>query len=178
MTSSVMTESWLEVGRVRSANARQREVRVVPVAGREYVFSDLGWIRFRQGGEEGLRCKVLRTRPDGEVLIVALGPGVSRDVVGQLRGARVVMTPDEMPPKPGSQVRLSDILGLKVLLPTGDPLGSIVEVFEGPANDAFAVDQGDGRRCILPVIEEVIMSVDVAGGTLEVGDIGPYVVEE
>lgn len=172
-----MTESWLEVGRVRSANARQREVRVVPVAGREYVFTDLGWIRFRQGGVDGSRCKVLRTRPDGDVLIVALSPGVSRDVIGTLRGARVMMPPEEMPPKPGSSVRLNDILGLKVMLPTGEPLGTIVEVFEGPANDAFAVDQCDGGRCILPVIEEVIMSVDVAGGTLEVGDIAPYVVE-
>ncbi|MCF6285778.1 MAG: hypothetical protein L3K26_11360 [Candidatus Hydrogenedentes bacterium] len=173
-----MTDSWLEVGRVRSASAHAREVRVTAKAGYEYVFADMAWIRFRRPAEDLLRCKVIRTRPDGDVTIVALSPGISREVVGQLRGATIVVTPEELPPKPDSAFRTRDLLGFRVVLPTGSVLGTIGEVYEGPANDAFAVDRPDGGRSILPAIDAVFESIDVEKNELRVGDITPYVVEE
>ena len=173
-----MTDAWLVVGRVRSTRAHAREVRVSARAGYEYVFADMAWIRFQRPAEDLLRCKVLRTRPDGDVTIVALGPGISRDVVGQLRGASVVLMPDELPPKPLSAFRTRDLLDFRVLLPTGTALGVVSEVYEGPANDAFAVDRPDGGRSVLPVIDAVVKSIDLEKRELYVGEIAPYVVEE
>ena len=172
-----MADSWLEVGRVRSASAPAREVRVVVKADYEYVFADMAWIRFRRGSDDRLRCKVLRVRLDGDTAIVALSPGVSRDVVGKLRGARVILTPDELPPEPGRKIRLADLIGLRVVMPDGKEMGAVVEAFKGPANDAIAVERPDGGQSILPVIDLVIQSVDLEQGEIHVGDIAPYVVE-
>ena len=113
-----------------------------------------------------------------ETAIVTLGPGVSRDIAGQLRGANAVLAPDELPPRPEGEVRLTDLLGLRVLEPTGVVLGTVSEVFEGPANDAFAIERPDGRHCVLPVIDAVIEDIDLARGEIRVGDITPFVVEE
>ena len=173
-----MSDEWKVVGRVRSVNPRGRDVRVAATKGYAYVFADMAWIQFRRGGDEPLRCKVIRTRTNDESVIVELSPGVSRDVVGELRSALVVMAEEEIPPRPGQKVRLVELLGLRVVLPTGATLGTIGEVYEGPANDAFAVDRPDGGRSILPVIEAVIESVDLDLGEVVVGDITPFVVEE
>ncbi len=173
-----MAETWLEVGRVRSTNTRAREVRVSVRSGYEYVFPPLEWIRFHRGADEPLRCKVTKVRIDGDVAIVGLAPGISRDIVGLLRSATVLMLEDELPPRPGHQFRVRDLLDYRVLLPDGTVLGIINEVFEGPANDAFAVERPDGGQSILPAIDAVIESVDLERREMRVGDIGPYVVED
>ena len=173
-----MSDEWIVVGRVRSVNPRGREVRVAAISGYAYVFANMAWIRFRRGGEDPLRCKVKRIRINDDNVIVELSPGLSRDIVGELRSTVVVMVEDEIPPRPGQKVRLVELLGLRVVLPTGATLGTIGEVYAGPANDAFAVDRPDGGRSILPVIDAVVESVDLDRGEVVVGDIAPFVVEE
>lgn len=172
-----MDEAWRETGRVRSVNPRTREIRIAIHPGLGYVFSDLAWIQFQVVPGNPLRCKVASIKHDDSVAVVALAPGVSRDIVGRLKGVKVVLSPGDWPARPGRAWRLDDLLGYSVLLPTGEALGTVCEVFEGPANDAFAVARPDGSRCILPVIDAVLVSVDADAATIKTGDVSPFMVE-
>lgn len=172
-----MDEAWRETGRVRSVNPRTREVRIAIRPGLGYVFSGLAWIRFLVVPGSPLRCKVTSIKCDESVAVVALAPGVSRDIVGQLKGVKVVVAPEEWPSRPGVGWRLDDLLAMSVVLPTGDVLGTVCEVYAGPANDAFAVQRPDGSRCILPVIDAVMVSVDAETATIRTGDVSPFMVE-
>lgn len=172
-----MPDEWIPIGRVRSVNPRSRELRVKVRDGYSYVFDDLAWIRFERAPGDVLRCKVTASKGDKSVAAVTLSPGVPRDVVGLLRGCVAVLAPDELPPPPGGRSVLDDWLGLRVVLPSGESLGLVCEVFEGPANDAFAVQRPDGSRCILPVIDAVVRAINIDGGMIEVGDVEPFVVE-
>lgn len=172
-----MPDDWIEVGRVRSVHARAREVRVQVLSGSAYVFGQVAWIHFQIGPERPLRCKVLAARMDADVAIVRLGAGVPRDTVGQLRGARALLAPGDMPPQPDRAYCLEDLMGLAVVQPDGTVLGTVEAVYEGPANDAFAVGRPDGSQCMLPAIEAVIETIDLERREIRVGDIAPYVVE-
>lgn len=172
-----MADAWIAIGRVRSVNPRSREVRVGVLGGYARAFEGMAWIRFARGADAPLRCKVAAIRGDAEVMVVVLGPGLPRERVDGLRGATVVAAPEEIPARPGQGWRLTDLLGMTVVLPGGALLGAIGEVYEGPANDAFAVDRPDGGRCLLPAIPEVIESVDFDRRTVEVGDVAPYILE-
>lgn len=173
-----MTESWIPVGHVRSAHARAREVRVVVRKGYAHVFKDLAWIHFEGTACGAMRCKVAALRGDDSVAVVVLAPGLPRDAVGGLRGARVVVAPGELPPRPTRGWCLDDLPGLTVVMPGGETLGTVAEVYEGPANSAFSVARPDGSRCLLPAIAAVLQVVDLERGTLETGDVAPYIVEE
>lgn len=172
-----MDEAWRETGRVRSVNPRTREVRIAIRPGLGYVFSGLGWIQFMLPPGSPLRCKVASIKSDESVAVVALAPGVSRDIVGRLKGVKVVVAPEAWPPRPGVGWRLNDLLGMSVVQPSGEVLGTVCEVYEGPANDAFAVARPDGSRCILPVIDAVVLSVNIENATIGTGDVSPFVVE-
>lgn len=172
-----MADGWIPIGRVRSVNPGAREVRVNVRDGYGYVFDGLTWIRFERAPGDVVRCKVLASKGDDSVAAVTLGPGVPRDLVGLLKGRPAVLAPDELPPPPGGKSALDDWLGLRVILPSGDCLGLVCEVFEGPANDAFAVQRPDGSRCILPVIDAVVRAIDLDGGVIDVNDVEPFVVE-
>lgn len=172
-----MDEVWRETGRVRSVNPRTREVRIAIRPGLGYVFDGLTWIQFMVPPGDPLRCKVAAIKSDESVAVVALAPGVSRDIVGRLKGVKVVMAPEAWPPRPGLAWRLDDLMAMKVVLPSGDLLGTVCEVYEGPANDAFAVLRPDGSRVILPVIDAVVRSVDSDNATINTGDVTPFMVE-
>ena len=173
-----MAEAWTLIGRVRSVNPRSREVRVDVLGGFGRAFGAMNWIRFERGPEGPLSCKVASIRGDGEAVIVALGAGLPRDIVGQLRGARVIAMPEEIPARAGQDWRLEDLVGMVVVERGGAVFGAISEVYEGPANDAFEVTRPGGRKCVLPAIPEVIEVVDREGRRIVIGDVGPFVVED
>lgn len=173
-----MADAWTVIGRVRSVNARAREVRIDVRADYARAFEGIAWIHFERGPEGRLRCKVNGTRVEGAGAVVTLGAGLPRDVVGQLRGCTVVALPEDIPAPPDTDWRLNEWPGMVVVGPGGERLGTVDEVFEGPANDAVAVERDGGGRCVLPVIPEVIRAVDLDAGTIEVGDVAPFIVEE
>jgi len=173
-----VSEAWREIGRVRSVNPRNREVRVAVRKELAHAFDGLGWVHFAQPTEAPLRCKAVAVSSDGEVATVALAPGVSRDLVARLKGVPVVMAPGDIPPRPGREWRLDELKEMVVVAEAaGDELGRVVEVHEGPANDAFTVKRPDGSRFILPAIPQVLRSVDRDAGVITVGDLAAFVVE-
>lgn len=57
---------------------------------------------------------------------------------------------------------IGDIEGCTVVSPDGTTLGTISEVWLLPANDVWLLTQFDGHTIPLPVIESVIIEVDIA----------------
>jgi 16S rRNA processing protein RimM len=172
-----MDDTWRETGRVRSVNPRTRELRIAIRPGLGYVFVGLDWIQFQETPGRPLRCKVASIKSDDSVAVVALAPGVSRDIVGRLKGAKVVVALEDWPARPGTDWRLADLMGMAVIQSSGEVLGTVCEVYEGPANDAFAVARPDGTRCILPAIDAVMLSVETETATIRIGDVSPFIVD-
>ncbi len=172
-----MADPDIEVGLVRSVNPGKRSLRVKAARGYARVFAGMAWARFRLRGGAHLRCKVetVLETPLGPALTLAAG--VPRENVGRLKGAVVLMTEAEMPAG-GGNFEVAALAGMQVHDEAGVLLGRVREVYEAPSNDAFCVELVDGRRIILPVIDQVIAEVDVDEARLLVKDIRPYVVEE
>ncbi len=76
------------------------------------------------------------------------------------RGAELSVPREDLAPLPSDSYYVSDLIGLQVLDERGDAVGVVREVHPGPANDALELDTG----LLLPLVEECIREVDVAGG--------------
>jgi 16S rRNA processing protein RimM len=57
---------------------------------------------------------------------------------------------------------IGDLEGCSVVLEDGSHLGTITDVWLMPANDVWIVTQPDGHTIPLPVIDPVILNVDMA----------------
>lgn len=177
-TSTVASGKWSVLGRVRSLNVAKREMRIAPSRGAEAHLLGADWAWFRSPGseEEPLRCKVEGQRPHGKVVIVALSAGVPRETVAALRGAEMVMWVENSPETNEHSWYVEDLVGMKVRGPDDEPIGTVVAGFETAAHDVMEVSTEDGRRALLPVIDDLIEDVDPEEGTISVGDIAPYAV--
>ena len=167
----------LRVGLVRSANPARREVRVQPLAGYVHEFESREWLWFRPPGAPEVKCRVAGVRWSQDLAVVALVAGVPRDTVAALKGAAVLLAPEECRPRPDVPRKAEEWLGWRVETMEGEPMGSVVEVYATRANEAFVVRREDGKGMVLPAIPEVVADVDAVHARLRVRDAESYGVE-
>ncbi len=96
---------------------------------------------------------VLRRRVGGGRLAIKLDRTVER-------GSELAVPREELPaPEPGS-FYVSDLVGLRVVLVSGEEVGVVRDVLPGPANDSLELDSG----VLVPLVEDAVAEIDVSGG--------------
>jgi 16S rRNA processing protein RimM len=98
--------------------------------------------------------------------IVQLKGFHERDAIEALRGQLMEVPDDTIAPEEGAHF-LHDLIGLRVLLPDGSELGTIVEVLQPGANDVYVV-QGPRGENLIPAIGDVVGTIDLAAGTVDI----------
>jgi 16S rRNA processing protein RimM len=59
-----------------------------------------------------------------------------------------------------------DIIGLKVMLESGETIGTVEKVMEMPAHDVYVCRTPDGGEVLIPAIEDVVKKIDLARGEM------------
>jgi 16S rRNA processing protein RimM len=80
------------------------------------------------------------------------------------RGSQLAVRRSELPPPGPDSYYVADLLGLAVEEEGGRPLGRVVEVIPGPANDVLELDSG----LSLPLVEACVRQVDVESARIVV----------
>lgn len=84
----------------------------------------------------------------------------------KLVGMEISVARGDLPPLPEGRYYIADILGMNVITDEGRELGKVVDVFKTGSNDVYTV-RGD-KEYLIPVIDEVILSTNVAGRLLTI----------
>jgi len=90
----------------------------------------------------------------------------SREAAAALRGCEIGVPRDELPANNEGEYYWSDLVGLVVANREGEPLGRVVQLLETGSQQVLVV-QGERER-LIPFVEPVVVSVDLAGGSLVV----------
>ncbi len=158
--------TYVPVGRVVKAHGLSGEVSVIPADGLLFVL------------EEGLRVWFVPPRADVRDSViehVRRGPkgplvkfsGVEGiDAAHRLNGATVLAEAADLPA--GWDEAEDDPVGLVVTDAARGVLGEVVDVIITGANDVWVVEGGPYGQVLLPVIDQVIRSVDWDAGTADV----------
>ena len=170
-----MDRSWTFIGTVVSVNPARRELRVAPEPGRDPDLETATRIEVVLRNGEKIGCPVTGGRVAGNVVVLSLPAGVLRDSVVRMRGAQILADADAEPAWNGL-VRTADLPGMAVLDEAGDLLGVVREALSTQAHDVIEVEQPDGKRFMLPVVDEVVVMTDQDRGVVVVRDIAPFAV--
>lgn len=82
------------------------------------------------------------------------------------RGALIEVERVDLPATGEDEYYAFELVGLQVVEETGRPLGTVEAVTPGVANDVLELDSG----VLLPMVEDCIRIVDLAGGRIEVAE--------
>ncbi len=158
------------VGRIRKAHGVRGEVVVESLTDEpEAVFAT--GRRLLAGTVDGAlatdipELTIRRSTPFKGGWILRLTEITTRTLADQWRGRYVLVPAAELSPPAADQVYYHELVGLRVQLQGGEPIGRVEALFEVPQGLVLDVRTERGT-VMVPYRPEVVLSVDVAQGTI------------
>jgi 16S rRNA processing protein RimM len=156
---------YLAVGRVQRPHGVRGEVRME-------ILTDfpekLAHRKTLYLGERHTPYALESVRLHHDLALVKLAEMDDRNAADALRGLVVYVAIEDAVPLEEHEVYEYALEGLQVVTDDGEALGEVVELFTAPgANDVLIV-QGPRGEILLPVIDEVVISVDLDAGQMVV----------
>jgi 16S rRNA processing protein RimM len=154
----------IAVGRVAGAFGVRGEVRITAFTQEPLALARFGALK-RQDGSPGLTILSAREAKGG---IICRCPGVeTREQADALRGLRLFVSRDALPAPDEDEFYLADLIGLAVVTPQGEALGTVKSVQDFGAGDILEITPAEGGPTwYLPFTREAVPEVDIAGGRL------------
>ncbi len=145
----------LEVGKIVNTHGLRGEVKVVPWTDYPEVFEDIDFVYVKKKSEyERLDVKGIKYQKNN--LIVRFSQ----------------ITDINMAEKYKNQVIYAEreILGelLDIVTEDGEKIGTVSDVFNTGSNDIYEVKREGKKNLLLPVIDDVVLNIDVDGGKITV----------
>jgi 16S rRNA processing protein RimM len=168
-----MDEPTVAVGRVSRAHGVQGEVAVLVLSEVEGRFAPGAtlWL------EDGRTLTVESSKPHRGGLLVRFREVRDREQAEGLQRALLVVPESSSPSLPEGSWWDHQIEGCAVETDRGRPLGKVREVIHTAANDVWSVVDGGGRETLVPVLIDVLVSVDVGAKRIVVREIAGLTVE-
>lgn len=154
----------IAVGRVAGAFGVRGEVRITA-----FTEEPLALARFRelkrQDGSPGLT--ILSAR-DAKGSVICRCAGIeTKEQADALRGLRLFIPREALPPAEEDEFYLADLIGLAVVTPEGGTLGRVKSVQDFGAGDLIEITPAEGGPTwYLAFTRDAVPEVDIASGRL------------
>ncbi|MDO4562975.1 MAG: ribosome maturation factor RimM [Clostridia bacterium] len=80
----------------------------------------------------------------------------------KLRGRKLYIADEELPPLPEGRYYIADIIGCGVFLADNTPIGAVTNVFPAGGCDVLDIAGADGRQILIPNHHDFVKEIDVA----------------
>ncbi len=117
-------------------------------------------------GDQHMPMRIAGLRPHGNGLLIKFDEIENPEDAARYRNLYIFVQAKDLPKLPEGEYYYHQLLGLKVITPEGETLGTIEEILETGANDVYLVRGEDGKEVLLPAIDEVVLGVDLEKGEL------------
>jgi 16S rRNA processing protein RimM len=161
------------VGRVRKAHGIRGEVVVEPITdapdavfapGRRVFAGTADGDRARDGAE----LSVADARPFKGGLLVRFEQIADRNAAELWRDRYLLLPLAELEPPGEGEVYIHELVGMRVVMTSGEELGSVTEVYELPQGLALDVTRVAGGSVVLSFRPEVVRRIRAADRVIEV----------
>ncbi len=158
-------DDWIEAGAIVRPHGLKGEVVVDLARDLLEVVTESMELRVT-GRREGERVLTVERARNHKSRKVVQFKGVSTvEDAEALRGWSVWLTREQIGPLEEDRWFVADIIGIDVYTDEDEYLGKLAEVMHMPGNDVYVV-RNDEKEILLPVIDDVVRSVDIDSGRM------------
>jgi 16S rRNA processing protein RimM len=151
-----MEEPTVAVGRIARAHGVHGEVSVTVLTEVAERFAPGAAVRL----EDGRTLTIVAARPHRDRLLVRFEEIGDRSAAKTVQGELLVVPSSSSPPLPEGSWWDHDVQECEVTTEQGRSLGAVREVLHTAANDVWSVVDGSGSETLIPVLNDVLVSVD------------------
>lgn len=161
------TGELVRIGRIVKAHGIKGAVKVHPYGDSPDSLRADGLFHAVRDGEMQGTLRIAWARPGGRAAVVSFEGVDDRDGAERLAGVELCVDRSRLPELEEGTYYWSDLIGLAVYTREDRYLGRLASVIQTGSNDVYVVDDGE-RETLVPALEWVVASVDLAGGTMRV----------
>jgi 16S rRNA processing protein RimM len=154
------------IGRIVKPQGRKGEVAVAPLSDRPDRFPSLRHVFVPAAGGGSREMTVAACWPHKGRFVVKFEGIESIDDAETLRDLELRIGEEELEALPSGSYYHHQLKGLRVVEPGGAPIGEAVDILETGGAANVLVVRGAAGEVLIPLAEEFIREVDVAGGRL------------
>jgi 16S rRNA processing protein RimM len=158
---------WVAVGKIGRAHGTHGAVRIA-VSGETLgtrVAGDQLYLRLPTGEVRPLTLEELKWHQ--RMWLGRFAGVATREMAEELNGKELFLPEDQLPQLEEGEYYHYQLIGLEVETTHGDFLGVLRKVIPTGSNDVYVVEKDD-REVLIPAIEEVIRSIDLKTGRMQV----------
>ncbi|WP_055108491.1 ribosome maturation factor RimM [Paenibacillus ihumii] len=165
-----MSDSLLSVGKIVNTHGIRGELKIISS-------TDFPEVRFApksqlilvhpESGEQ-IQVTVASARPNKGMFIVRFAGYDNINQVEKYKGFDVKVSKEESVELPENEYYFYEIIGCRVMDEEGEELGVIEEILRPGANDVWVVKMPSRKQLLLPVIDDVVLDVDVKAKLVKV----------
>lgn len=145
----------LEIGQIVNTHGLRGDVKVMPWCDDAGVFDELAYVLI-----DGEEFDIEKSRVHKNMVILKLS-GIDDINVAEKYRNKILMVPrEELGELPEGTFYICDLLGCEVRTVDGRALGKICDIIKTGSNDVYVVENDDKKQVLIPVIDEVVKSVD------------------
>lgn len=155
------------VGRVVAPHGTAGLLKVLPSTDFPERCYDLKEVTCELRGTRRL-VTVERAALHGRFWLIKFAGIDTREEAAALRGAWILIRPEERVILPAGSYYYDQLIGLKVYNTAGECLGQIKDIIPGAAHDLYLVrrDEPDEKEFLLPAVKAFVLEIDLSGGRI------------
>ncbi|WP_239617080.1 ribosome maturation factor RimM [Cohnella mopanensis] len=163
-------ERLLNIGKIVNTHGIKGELKIYPQ-------TDFPEVRFKVGNklmmfppESGapIEIEIVAAREQKTMYIVKIKGYDNINQVEKYKGWELKVNENDRVPLPEGEYYFRDILGCEVITEEDELLGTVTDILSPGANDVWVVKLAKGKELLLPVIDDVVLDVDVAARKIKV----------
>lgn len=157
----------LEVGKIVNTHGLRGEVKVVPWTDSPEVFEDIDFVYVKKKSEyERLDVKGIKYQKNN--LIVRFSQIADINMAEKYKNQVIYAERKILGELPEGMYYIADLIGLDIVTEDGEKIGTVSDVFNTGSNDIYEVKREGKKNLLLPVIDDVVLNINVEGGKITV----------
>lgn len=150
----------LEVGKIVNTHGLHGEVKVVPWTDYPEVFEDIEYVYVKRKGEYE-RLDVAGIKYQKGNIIVRFPQIKDINEAEKYKNQVLYAEREVLGELPEGVYYIADLIGLEVVKENGETVGIITDVLNTGSNDIYEVKRGGRKNLLIPVIDEVVLNIDM-----------------
>ncbi len=157
----------LEVGKIINTHGLRGEVKVAAWTDYPEVFEDIEYVYVKKK-DAYERLDISNIKYQRSNLIVKFSQIKDIDEAQRYKNFILYAERVQLGKLPEGAHYIADLIGLEVVTKEGKSVGTIADVINTGGSDIYDIKREGQKNLMIPVIDEVVLNIDVEGGRVTV----------
>jgi 16S rRNA processing protein RimM len=163
-----MTDKLYTIGKIVNTHGIRGELKILPETDFPERFDPGSELVIVDAQQKQTPVKIQSSRLHKNMYIVKLEKYDNINDVEKYKGSLLKIEAKYQEPLEEGEYYYREIIGCKVITDDGQELGLISEILTPGANDVWVVSLPKNKQLLLPVIDDVVLDVDVQAKTVRI----------